>query len=176
MQKNALWVDQCPCHLSAIDGNLPWGSQHELVYNFLDDIVIFLKDPASCLMRLDTMFKKLEHARLKLKPLKCEVFHKQIISLGHIISAQGIATDRKKTEVIEMWSTTHHHYRGLELSQTHGILPTVHPQVHPDHLAFWLHYRAGKTNINVDALSRVSCPRCMTDTIGMYQHITTAVV
>ena len=32
MWKNALWVDQCPCHVSAVDRDLPQGSQHELVH------------------------------------------------------------------------------------------------------------------------------------------------
>ena len=33
MWKNAFQVDQCPCHLSAVDANLPWGSQPDLVYH-----------------------------------------------------------------------------------------------------------------------------------------------
>ena len=42
-------------------------------------------------------------ARLKLKPSKCELFWWQIAYLGHIVSAQGIATDKGKVEVIQMW-------------------------------------------------------------------------
>ena len=42
---------------------------------YLDDIVIFSKDPASDLERLEVILKKLEHAGLKLKPLKCEIFY-----------------------------------------------------------------------------------------------------
>ena len=71
----------------------------------LDDIIIFLKDPASHLERLEAMFKKLEHAELKLKPSKCKLFHQQITYLGHIVSAQGIATNGWKTEVIKKWPT-----------------------------------------------------------------------
>ena len=41
---------------------------------------------------------------------------------------------------------------------------------------FWLHYRVGKTNINADALSRVSWPNHMTNTTGMYQQVTATVV
>ena len=41
---------------------------------YLDDIVIFSKDPASCLERLEAVFQKLKEARLKLKPSKCELF------------------------------------------------------------------------------------------------------
>ena len=40
----------------------------------LDDIVIFSKDPASHLERLEAVLWKLEEARLKLKHSKCELF------------------------------------------------------------------------------------------------------
>ena len=36
---------------------------------------------------------------------------------------------------------------------------------------FQLHERAGKANINMDTLLRVSGPRCVTNTMGVYQHI-----
>ena len=83
-----------------LDLNLSW----RVIY--LDDLVIFSKDPASHLMRLETMFQKLEQARLKLKPLKCELFCNQITYLGHIISTQGIATDEEEINVIKKWSTS----------------------------------------------------------------------
>ena len=40
---------------------------------------------------------------LKLKPSKCELFHWQIAYLGHIVSAQGIATDKGKVQAIKKW-------------------------------------------------------------------------
>ena len=72
---------------------------------YLDDIDIFLKDPTSYVKRLEAMFKKLEHAGLKIKPSKCMLFHQQITYLGHIVSSQGIATDGQKTKVIKKWPT-----------------------------------------------------------------------
>ena len=41
---------------------------------YLDDIIIFSKDPASHLDRLDAVFQKLEDAGHKLKPSKCKLF------------------------------------------------------------------------------------------------------
>ena len=41
---------------------------------------------------------------------------------------------------------------------------------------FQLHYRAQKTNVNMNALSRVSRPRCMTDTMGIYYWVTATAV
>ena len=54
---------------------------------YLDDMVIFSKDLGSHLKRLDAMFQKLEQARLKVKPSKCKLFYRQIMYLGHIVSA-----------------------------------------------------------------------------------------
>ena len=70
---------------------------------YLNDIVIFLKDPASHLMRLEAMFTKLEQARLK--PSECELFHRQITYLGHIISAQSVVTNEEKISIIKKWPT-----------------------------------------------------------------------
>ena len=70
---------------------------------YLDDIVIFSKDLASNLEKLEALFQKLEEARLKLKPSKCQLFQWQIAFLGHIVSAQGIATDEVKIEAIKKW-------------------------------------------------------------------------
>ena len=67
---------------------------------YLDDIVIFSKDPTSHLERLEAVFQKLERAGLKLKPSKCELFQWQLAYLGKVISAQGVATDDGKIKAI----------------------------------------------------------------------------
>ena len=72
---------------------------------YLDDIVIFSKDPAIYLKRLEAVFWKLEKAGLKLKPLKCELFQRQLAYLVHVISAKGVATDEGKIEDIKNWPT-----------------------------------------------------------------------
>ena len=72
---------------------------------YLDNIVIFLKDLASHLVRLNAMFQKLEQARLILKASKCELFCRKITCLGHIISTQRIATNKGKIDAIKNWTT-----------------------------------------------------------------------
>ena len=72
---------------------------------YLDDIVIFSKNPASHLKRLEAVFWKLEKAGLKLKSSKCELFQQQIAYLGHMISTQGEATDKGKINAIKNWPT-----------------------------------------------------------------------
>ena len=68
---------------------------------YLDDIVIFLKDEPSHLVRLEAMFQKLKQARLKHKPSKCELYHRHITYLGHIISTQGVANNEEKVSIIK---------------------------------------------------------------------------
>ena len=70
---------------------------------YLDDIIVFSKDLASHLERLEAVFWKLEKVGLKLKPSKYALFQWQIAYLRHIVSAQGIATDKGRIEVIKKW-------------------------------------------------------------------------
>ena len=63
---------------------------------YLNDIVIFSKDPGSHLVRLEALFQKLKQARLKLKPSKCKLFSRKITYLGHIVSTQGVVTNENK--------------------------------------------------------------------------------
>ena len=73
---------------------------------YLDDIVIFSKDLASHLERLEAVLWKLKEAGLKLKPPKCKLFQWQIAYLEHLISIQGVATDKGKIKAIKKWPTT----------------------------------------------------------------------
>ena len=81
------------------DFNLQWC----IIY--LDDIVIFSKDLASHLERLEAVFWKLEKAGLKLKPSKYELFWWQLTYLGHVVSAQWVASDEGKINTIKHWPT-----------------------------------------------------------------------
>ena len=72
---------------------------------YLDDIVIFSKDPVSHLERLEAVFWKLEKEGLKVKPSKCDLFWWQIAYLGCVISTQGVATDESQIDVIKNWPT-----------------------------------------------------------------------
>ena len=102
---------------------------------YLDDIVIFSKDLASHLERLEAVFWKLEEAGLKLKPSKCELFQRQLAYLGHVISAKGVATDEGKIEASQGLAHTHNCNRGLKLFGIHGLLPQVHFYVHAGNMA-----------------------------------------
>ena len=70
---------------------------------YLDDIIIFSKNPDDHLTRLEGVFERLAKAGLKLKPSKCEFFRSSLKYLGHIVSKNGIATDPRKVKAILDW-------------------------------------------------------------------------
>ena len=70
---------------------------------YLDDIIMFSKNPDEHITRLEGVFEKLAKAGLKLKPSKCEFFRSSLKYLGHIVSIDGIATDPKKIKAIRNW-------------------------------------------------------------------------
>ena len=70
---------------------------------YLDDIIIFSKNPDDHITRLEGVFEKLAKAGLKLKPSKCEFFRSSLKYLGQIVSKEGIATDPRKIEAIPDW-------------------------------------------------------------------------
>ena len=70
---------------------------------YLDDIIVFSKTPEEHIERLRGVFEKLSAARLRLKPSKYEFFKSKITYLGHIVSKDGIETEKKKITAIQEW-------------------------------------------------------------------------
>jgi len=72
---------------------------------YIDDIIVFAKTFEEHKERLQAVFEKLETFGLKLKPSKCSFFQNSVKYLGHVISADGIATDPDKINAIRTWPT-----------------------------------------------------------------------
>ena len=67
---------------------------------YLDDIIIFSSSFEEHLVRLVSVLQRLRQAGLKLKPAKCHFAMKQVVYLGHVISAEGIYPDPSKTAAV----------------------------------------------------------------------------
>jgi hypothetical protein len=80
---------------------LQWSSC--LVY--LDDIIIVGRTFEEHLQNLQAVLIRLREAGLKLKPQKCALCLPQVEFLGHVVSAQGVSTDPRKTEKVRNWPT-----------------------------------------------------------------------
>ena len=82
-------------------GGLKWSSC--LVY--FDDIIVVGHTFQDHLHNLSKVLTHLRAAGLKLKPTKCRLCQCRVEFLGHIVSADGIATDPGKTNVVSNWPT-----------------------------------------------------------------------
>src|SRR5215470_13727905 len=70
---------------------------------YLDDIIVFAETIEQHLERLEMLFDRLRQAGLKLKPSKCQLLRIKLAFLGHVISADGIATDEQKIAAVKSW-------------------------------------------------------------------------
>lgn len=70
---------------------------------YLDDVVVFSSSVQQHLERLEVVFSRLHQQGLKIKLSKCHFFQKQVKFLGHVVSAEGVATDPDKVAVVRDW-------------------------------------------------------------------------
>ena len=70
---------------------------------YLDNVIVYSVDVEQHIERLCEVFGKIREAGLKLNPTKCHFFQNTINTLGHVISADGIACDDKKIEAVKNW-------------------------------------------------------------------------
>ena len=77
--------------------------KYALVY--LDDVIIFSKTIEEHIQHIESVFKLLREAGLKIKLSKCTFLQKQVEYLGHIVTEKGIGPDPKKLLSITNYPT-----------------------------------------------------------------------
>jgi len=70
---------------------------------YLDDVLILSKNFEQHLTHLEMVFHKFRQANLRMNGMKCNFAVEQVKYLGHILSAEGMAVDPGKTEIITNW-------------------------------------------------------------------------
>ena len=79
---------------------------------YLDNVIVYSEMPEDHLTQLQAVFNHFTHHRLKLKPSKCHFFKKEIMYLGHEISAEGMLPGQKGVEEIA-WMGSPTTYTGI---------------------------------------------------------------
>ena len=70
---------------------------------YLDDILVYSRNPAEHLVHLRKVLEVLRREKLYGRLHKCAFFKKELKYLGHIVSAEGIQVDPKKIQKVEDW-------------------------------------------------------------------------
>jgi hypothetical protein len=75
----------------------------KFVLVFMDDILVYSPSVAAHVVHLHEVLTLLRRHQLYVKASKCAFACSSLEYLGHIISAQGVSTDPKKTEAMVKW-------------------------------------------------------------------------
>lgn len=87
--------------MDTVLAGLKW--QSCLVY--LDDVVVFSATFDDHLKRLRQVLDAIRSANLTLKPQKCHFGYKELMFLGHVVSAEGVSPDPAKTAAVATFPT-----------------------------------------------------------------------
>jgi hypothetical protein len=75
----------------------------KFVIVFIDDILIYSATPEEHSLHLHMVLKMLREHRMYAKYSKCEFWLREVMFLGHVVSAEGISVDPKKVEAMAKW-------------------------------------------------------------------------
>lgn len=85
--------------MESVSAGLHW----DVFLIYLNDIIRTGKTFEEMLLNFKKLVDRLNGAGPKLKAKKCCLFAKKVTYLGHVVSAEGVATDPSKTAVVEHW-------------------------------------------------------------------------
>ena len=109
--RNGLWkwtvlpfgLTSAPARFERLMEKVLLGLHWKTALLYLDDVIVFSSDIDTHLERLAEVLDRLRSAGLKLKPSKCELLKTHVKYLGHVVSADGVATDPEKVKDVEEW-------------------------------------------------------------------------
>ena len=83
-------------YMDAVLAGLKWN----ILLVYIDDVLVYSPTFESHLKDLETVIDRLIESNLQLKPSKCQLFQRELVYLGHLVSADGIRPDPKKIKAI----------------------------------------------------------------------------
>ena len=70
---------------------------------YIDDVVVYGRSFRETLTNLRLVLERIRAAGLKLKPSKCELFRKEILYLGFMVTGKGVRPDPSKVAKVRHW-------------------------------------------------------------------------
>ena len=80
-----------------------WPYLDKYIVVFIDDILVYSNSYLEHEQHLRVVLKTLRENQLYAKLDKCEFWLKEVVFLGHVISAEGIFVDPRKVEAVLKW-------------------------------------------------------------------------
>ena len=100
---NAFWVDKCTSGFHGLNEPCFPTVFRSFVLVFIDDILVYSKDREDHDTHLRVVLETLRKEQLYEKLSKCEFWLREVSSLEHIVSEEGIKVDPRKRGVILEW-------------------------------------------------------------------------
>jgi hypothetical protein len=72
---------------------------------FLGDVIVIALTFQQHLLNLRNVLQRHREGRLKLNPVKCQLYQKEVHYLRHIVSPKGTTTDHEKLKSVREWPT-----------------------------------------------------------------------
>ena len=73
------------------------------VIAYLDDILIYLKNPRDYVKYIQTILEYFKKAKLRLRLEKYEFYKEEVNFLGFIVNTKGVKISKDKIEVVQNW-------------------------------------------------------------------------
>lgn len=77
------------------------GLSYDKCLIYQDDLVVFGRNLGEKIKNLQDVFERLRQVNLKLNPVKCEFFKKEMLYLGHVVTSQGVVPDPEKIKIVK---------------------------------------------------------------------------
>ena len=102
-QRLSFGLCNAPSKFSELMSKVMQPFQRNEAIHFMDDIILLSKTPQEHVQLLERMFKALRAAGLRITPSKTELFKKEVLYLGYIISENSLKVPKYYTDIITEW-------------------------------------------------------------------------
>jgi len=100
LHSDALWVEECRCHLPEADGQSARAHDRAKCATFVDDMVVTTQVKDQHVADLEELFTTIVKYRLKLNPEKCVFRVEAGKFLGFLLTERGIEANSEKCAAI----------------------------------------------------------------------------